>query len=64
MRRPAIKLIYSALCIEILFNVLLLPENIVLKVVNILSGVVIYIVLLFIVAAGDKQAFNAAGSSS
>jgi len=63
MKRSAIKLIYTALGIEILLNILLLPERIVLKMISILSGVVIYIVLLLIVAAGDKQAFSAAGFS-
>ena len=60
VRRSAIKLIYAALAIEIIANILLLPEGIVLKTISILSGVVIYIVLLLVVAAGDKRAFTAA----
>lgn len=62
VRRSAIKLIYAALGIEIIVNILLLPDGMVLKAVSILSGVVIYVVLLFVVAAGDKQAFTAAES--
>jgi len=59
VRRSAIKLIYAALGIEIIVNILLLPEGIVLKTISILSGVVIYVVLLLVVAFGDKQAFAA-----
>ena len=55
MRRSSIKLIYSALCIEILFNILLLPDSVVLKAVSILSGVVIYVILLLVVAVGNKR---------
>lgn len=55
MRRSSIKLIYSALCIEILFNILLLPEGMVLKAVSILSGVAIYVVLLLVVIVGNKK---------
>ena len=55
MRRSSIKLIYSALCIEILLNILLLPDSMVLKAVSILSGVVIYVVLLLVVAVGNKR---------
>ena len=54
VRRSAIKLIYAALAIEIIANILLLPEGIVLKTISILFGVVIYIVLLLVVAAGDN----------
>lgn len=58
MKRSSIKLIYSALCIEILLNILLLPDMMVLKAVSILSGVAIYVVLLLVVITGNKQAFG------
>jgi hypothetical protein len=61
-RRSAIKLIYAALCIEIIVNILLLPNGVFFRTISILFGVVIYVVLLLVVAAGDKQAFTAAES--
>lgn len=63
-RRSAIKLIYAALCIEIIVNILLLPEGIVLKAISILFGVVIYIALLLVVAAGNKGYYNNGGGTN
>ena len=58
MKRSAVKLIYAALCIEIIVNILLLPHGLILKSINILSGVVIYVILLLVVVTGDKEAFK------
>jgi len=58
MKRSSIRLIYSALCMEMLLNILLLPDGVVLKAISILSGVTIYVILLLVVVAGDKRAFG------
>ncbi|MDD5681282.1 MAG: hypothetical protein PHI59_08605 [Candidatus Omnitrophica bacterium] len=58
MKRSAIKLIYAALGIEIIVNILLLPNGVIFRTISILFGVAIYVVLLLVVAAGDKEVFS------
>jgi len=54
-RRSAIKFIYAALFIEIIVNILLLPNGVIFRAIGILFGVVIYVVLLLVVMVGNKR---------